>query len=1467
MKKNIINKIIFSLVTLICFFAPSLFAKDLYYKAELLNSYSENTMSLRWTNYVKSFSKDSPNYNNTSDVESHSAVKSSGGGSGSYETVGVTFHNRYMSNYSDAKSGASRFVGYDYSSEGPFNVYTGGGSDGVYDLESYKSKVAMAPTWITGKSFNDLLELEILTVNSWTKEHYGYDLYNVQGTTNNWFTINTFQLNNEATKALYNKLGVSAGTGNTYETFFSGILATKWGNAGLYNNAYDFYSNMENSWANSNYGFGPEGDIWTYDSTSWHDVAENGIKGQSVLNNFDNRISIPTRNRSVFVAHKIINSNENIIGIANTQLVDDSNTTLENQYTSIDSSGWQEKYITSNGLTTLSGNNAAAQIQYNGKTYECAEVYVYNISNNNSEVWHGNNVKNCHVDGANQISGDLGVVYYYKEVVKIDKEVQVYVNYIDQTTMTTVESFKSSLDETQIGDFTKIEPADIAPYPQKFVRKISGVGTISLKNDIYNKTTALSYNGKQYYYVGMKYASGSDYLEALRIGSLNSGTAPKNNKGLIIPSLSETRVYLISFYFKPGTSIQSNEHDPKVEGRLDFINTGSYFKGATYRSSDRTATELDYIPANEQLSPYIYGAQPYFIKAIDYGVSDYKSSDDKTVSVTLTGNWTEYDDCGDEENPCPGHAKSVNYTYTAKVKYKYNKIDNLITYKISNVKVNDSDSNIGGKLFNSNDSFTLSTSNDYLSRSNATITDHVLTADFKYSSTSTSSAGDNPSASAVANAVGLKLVATCTNDVVKIDNNVELTKGNEKSISKTISSQNGNEYTLDSTTSDYLSSNIDNYMKGTQNLTTYNDFNYSGNIQTVNASNQNGIRQLKGDITYSKVNVRGGNSNFTADKALTNTNDSNVIENNKSIEVGKLSSNFSSTYDNEGDFNADKVRRVNVLTPLSVNAKIDTENSVNHSNVSGSVLQTGKEFTLDVNSKNYSGSIYSNVPTDRYIKGYYITFDFKLEYRGEATAKVYNGSGGWDDLNPGNSIEANTDVYVEGSNIKFKGISTGTEDYVSAWSTSNHISVVAVTKSIDNTRLRDVFDSNSNRITSSNFKNFSNWIARSMSWGNFFDFGKYIDTSSSTTAVTNRRTLTSQVTDNLLKRNDLYASTNHAVRTQVTTNNIGRIFDFMVTDCTDLAYKNIFRKQNNSGSQVNQHTNNVYFSGKKYFVYSDMSSGNNEFMLEDANRKTLLPLGPYKNTQSTYIFAPKLGYRISFNVSTSGYYTRGNAVKRIEITPKYYYVSKSGKYIKDIKLYYKDSSGKYKEFVNSGYSIYFKPNDGYRYGLFNPIDSGEINKISNKLEKLNVSEKIVLNTNMMLMSNSGYIQTWFGEFKLPNSTIAVDCSGSTEHNNINNPLNDGYIGVVFDDMHSVESRTGGPTIETYYNQNDKTKSGIPNTSQWDYEGYMGVTAGQSARVNLQLEKGSWSIDDSVYQDIKGTVILYDLDNRAATDFN
>ena len=164
--------------------------------------------------------------------------------------------------------------------------------------------------------------------------------------------------------------------------------------------------------------------------------------------------------------------------------------------------------------------------------------------------------------------------------------------------------------------------------------------------------------------------------------------------------------------------------------------------------------------------------------------------------------------------------------------------------------------------------------------------------------------------------------------------------------------------------------------------------------------------------------------------------------------------------------------------------------------------------------------------------------------------------------------------------------------------------------------------------------------------------------------------------------------------------------------------------------------------------------------------------------------------------------------------------------------------------------------------------------MSTQLEKLVIgsSNGFELDHKMMSTSGNSFIQTWYGEFKLPNSTILVGGGKS-----ISDHLKDGYVGVKFD-ISCIDTDSSGKEQIISYNVDNKNASPNTNTSQWDYEGYLGFNdpGNQAGDIPIQLEKGIWIVNDNndssrtskaTYNDIKGTVVLFDLDNRAANDFD
>jgi len=169
--------------------------------------------------------------------------------------------------------------------------------------------------------------------------------------------------------------------------------------------------------------------------------------------------------------------------------------------------------------------------------------------------------------------------------------------------------------------------------------------------------------------------------------------------------------------------------------------------------------------------------------------------------------------------------------------------------------------------------------------------------------------------------------------------------------------------------------------------------------------------------------------------------------------------------------------------------------------------------------------------------------------------------------------------------------------------------------------------------------------------------------------------------------NNMYDDAKYFVESTKVSKNIGRVYDFKITDCLDVNFKNVFRKSENG--DVNDLRGIKYFSGlRRLLVYggngvqlgANQSNQNNIFddrintdtSVNSVVSKTIVPFGPYKHIDQNYAQAPKLGYRISFDLKTSGMYVKGGSTQRyIKITPSYYYISKDGRTFKEnIELYY-----------------------------------------------------------------------------------------------------------------------------------------------------------------------------------------------------
>lgn len=574
-----------------------------------------------------------------------------------------------------------------------------------------------------------------------------------------------------------------------------------------------------------------------------------------------------------------------------------------------------------------------------------------------------------------------------------------------------------------------------------------------------------------------------------------------------------------------------------------------------------------------------------------------------------------------------------------------------------------------------------------------------------------------------------------------------------------------------------------------------------------------------------------------------------------------------------------------VYNPIKVETPtVKSEGVIDHSTSStdSSVIQKNANFELSI--KSAEGEFYTGHNYSEYLSRYYLIFDIDIvkTENTEYTA-LYNTSG--DNLvqiskDVGDVIPRGTLIELNKNATTFKAKASNnsnTGDIISQ--DQSNITLIGVSNNMPGDVLRN-YVLTSEKLNTLNAVQLNNYISVG-------DNTQYTIDGTATSVKKDYCDASIDYTkykihdSKYYEYKDMYGDAYYFAKAVKKITNIGRIYDFKITDCSDVDYKSTFRKT--GASNINDLTGIQYFSGLKEFsIYSNdvntLVNRENISISSSTSSKTIIPLGPYKSTNTSYINAPKMGYRISFDLKTSGYYkytteTASNSTREILIKPSYYYISKDGKTFKDgINLYYKNSSGKYVKFVGSDYTIYFKPKDGYR-SISNSATAGVTDVMSEQLEPLVIgsNEGFTLNYKMMSTADNNFVQAWYGEFKLPNSTIAV------EGTNTSKPLTDGYIGVRFD-ITCIDTDSSGNKKTISYNTNNKNASPNTNTTQWDYEGFIGFdTPGQNANnLSIQLEKGTWVVNDTdsssrtssaTYNDIKGTVVLFDTDNRAANDFD
>lgn len=614
----------------------------------------------------------------------------------------------------------------------------------------------------------------------------------------------------------------------------------------------------------------------------------------------------------------------------------------------------------------------------------------------------------------------------------------------------------------------------------------------------------------------------------------------------------------------------------------------------------------------------------------------------------------------------------------------------------------------------------------------------------------------------------------------------------------------------------------------------------------------NGNHNWNSDNSKNRKSVSGATGNTFVDTEMYNTNGTSNPLKTTLISPGTLSDVIWEYGKNNGT-DADIV---DVFTPISFTTKIvGNSNSdirvdhtvVNNNNNKQKQIQKNSRFTIQIDATN-NNSTYSGVQTSKYLGKYYIKFNFDVQ-----DIKISDAMG---TNRTYSSNSASSETWIGPIYNRYNGNSIGTVT-VSAYALADPNEASGVVNQEQNE-----YEVRAVAINSPSTLDYD--VLR----GRISETTKFITTIQNTFSGTGSN---NQDHQKYYDQKNIYGQSNYVANDVIETENISRVYDFKVTDVKDVDWKSIFRTS--TSTTTNVHSGKAYYSGvKKWNIYT---TAYNNMITRDvseigATKQQILPVGPYKHTTSTYTKAPKLGYKFSFDLKTTG----ANANKKIVIQPSFYYIKKDATgYTEDIKLYYKNSSNKYVDISN--YKLYFVPDDGYRL-TFEGTDQSyrfSSSSISKTTMSLGSTKEITLTSKMMEQADNNFVQIWYGEYKLPNSTIVIGKGTDGKYNINRDRLTGGYIGIKFDiKVYEYKSSTMTETNISKvlsYSQNDKNASSNTNTSQWDYEGFLGFSnPGSSANnIKVSLEKGVWTLNDTMYNKIKGTVLLYDTDATASSDYD
>ena len=1515
--KRVLNRICLIFITISLFFVPSLYAKNLVFQADA------DLNNIRWTTFVKAYStSSSPNHTDPK------VLRDRTGGSAWYLTRYLSFHLYDDSYYNSSQQTSSDVLVY-FDDSGT-NVISG------TNYTNYESLVHKGSTFIKNQDPGHDIKGEFYCSWDETSRVSGSSEYAVEeysgwgvdssGNVDKWMRVSTFRLGNSETnvvkeriESLYNDPSVGLETfeqnGLIYaKVRLSNVLSMS--TNGNMSNAFQFYYNSGVDWDQQNYGI---------------DYNGNFIKGRSALNNYDNYLLIPfkevPKNREVYVTYRIYGTNDSNGVFWNdaqsSQSLSDGTVINNLGYVEYDSEYWLEHYSlnpTQRNLNVKYNSNILSKTYAGSLTYQYAGVRVV------SGTYDSGMLGSTHtsVEVANEDSTEpIKVTFYYEPKSSVGKNQYLYIKHVNKQTGTSITALKNT--ETFSPGFKENDLTAISntlDYQTAYRFKADNITNGGVyKSSKVNSSNKLTINGITYTYNGFRAYIGDTYSSAN--SNVKTSRLKENEDGWWIGTSNTTKYNVIIFYYTPsGGGEETSGGDPDdltITGRLAF-----------HTKYTNTSKNVEYVPSsvnNERnyLIPYIEGAKRYLIPYVDESTGE---SLDDTQSymkdyaeyryVKITGSSksgessvynNEYETTGatrnDSEQPI-----SVSSSYTLDSGFSFYSSTNSqvtsSTLRFSNISL---DSN--GEISFTIRGYESGTVSYYYTRTEDTskyikavpptktsegspakhyynITKHT----YKYTWN-----GTNVNTTTISTSEGGGYEKECPTDgtttadvpvtyTVTLKQKfrlehlwVYLIEKTDIQVQQTGTQPRGKVYE----DNERFSINT----TGTRTSEETNDTSYMGRVRK--SLNKYYINYLDTKEKIPALNTRYGYDNGLY-KPLSNSDITSNIDYESSnlskykvktdaynglrfatakitYKLYDLANNIYGTdqlykdYNNNSYTTTNSVtvaanginENINIFTPIGLtDATVENETGgyVNHSGIQqNGIIQKNAKFTFTPNSKTV-GYGQSSINTKNYISYYMVKFDFTI-----SNCKVGGRNIG--------TLNANTYIRIDNGQSLTGTASNGDEsDLVGQF--TNKYKILAIAKNVVNNGFVEN-QINKDSLTNYNFIN-SFWNA-------------YID-QNQTTRIDNPNTTSTSNISPVSRNGNISSDRNDSNMTEDAhyivehvdnTTNLNRIYDFKITDCTDLAYKDVFRTSNSN--DINERTETNYYSGTRFWSLDTTSINTMVSRTFNNGFKTIVPLAPYKNTNTTYIFAPKLGYRFSFDLKTTGVLsTAGNslneATKKIVIKPSYYFIQKDGQNLNtNIDLYYKNSLGKYVKFTGSGYTIQFKPNDGYRFKNDLYV-TNDLSYMSDKLNNLRISDSagFNLNSNMMATSNNTFIQTWYGEFKLPNSTIAINSGDSPNQSNM---LTNGYIGVVFN-IEAIDT-VNGNRVSISYNKNDLASSNSANTSQWDYEGFLGfdqIGTELTNPINIQLEKGVWSISsDDTYQYIKGTVILYDADARAANDFN